>query len=606
MDVFAHVSSLVSSITGVQLGERQRVMVETRLRRRWIDLGISGAEEYLEYLAQHRESETRELVSLLTTHHSFFFRELAHFDYLEQTALPALIKAAHARSNRTVRIWSAACSRGQEVYSLAMCVRRYLSHHAPEIRFRILGTDVDSQSVAVGANGVFHWNDLKEVPLSYMGDHWARGKGEIASYAKAKPSIKESCEFRTENLLSLSRAAESERFDAIFCRNVFIYFTPEQTQLVANHLISRLEPQGLLFLGLSETLNNLKVAAASVGPSIYVRKGSPIRPAASKPAATRGPKPLRVLCVDDSPTILTLMKKILIPADGFEVVATACHGFDAAEKVKAHFPDVVTLDIHMPEQNGLDYLRMNFGPKHPPVVMVTSVPRESAELALEALRLGASDYIEKPALANLQERAEELRSKLFCAFRAGAHGTVPPLAQEIQNEFARASRLAHPEKALQVIVGHLSDRPKIEALVRSLGPGAPPTAVLLHSPPPGLETLGRDLALSCGRPVSFIDASMPAPRPGAVLLGAASPGLSLLRDRLPGFASSIWLLGETPDSALSNAARWPRAQVLVEDLGPESHRPPGLAKVAADVVPYTSFAFLAAEFFARREGRAAA
>ena len=112
--------------------------------------------------------------------------------------------------------------------------------------------------------------------------------------------------------------------------------------------------------------------------------------------------PLKVLCVDDSKIILSLLKKIFSGNDGFEVVGTAENGQEAEEFLKHNKVDVMTLDIHMPIMDGLSYLKKNYNQSHPPVVIVSSVSREDAFKAMEGLRLGASDYIEKPSLEDFR------------------------------------------------------------------------------------------------------------------------------------------------------------------------------------------------------------
>ena len=186
----------ISKITGVQLGERQESMVSSRLQRRALDLKLAGIEEYYPYFQRNITSETKALVSLLTTHHSFFFREITHFQFLAQTGLGNIIEAVRGRGDKQIWVWSAACSRGQESYSLAMFLSHHLERMAPDLSFEILGTDVDEQSVSIARNGVYHRNEIKAVPMQYLGDHWVRGSGDIADYVKARNSLKEHCRFQ--------------------------------------------------------------------------------------------------------------------------------------------------------------------------------------------------------------------------------------------------------------------------------------------------------------------------------------------------------------------------------------------------------------------------
>jgi chemotaxis protein methyltransferase CheR len=473
------VSKLVNQVAGVQLESNQN-MVHFRLSKRMLELGIHEDSEYLDHLRTHLEEETKTLVSLLTTHHTFFFREFSHFEYLEQVALPALIKQVRAQGRNEIKIWSAACSRGQEVYSMAMFMNVHLKRMAPEMTYSILGTDVDEQSVAIGANGVYRWNEIKEIPSVYLLNSWARGTGDIADFAKAKPVLKNNCRFKTSNLIELSNQGIGEKFDLIWCRNVFIYFKPEQIQSVTMKMLQSLEPHGYFFIGLSENLNHIDLPLKSVSPSVYQNKKFLDAQAPAAPASLGstsapvpgvklnwGEKKLRVLCVDDSPTVLTLLKKIFDHND-FEVVGVAKHGLEAKEQWKKLNPDLLTLDLHMPEQNGIDYLKSNYGPSHPPVVVISSVSREDTVMGLKALELGAADFIEKPSLQNLTEKAEEIRMKAKMAYRLRQEQLLPKVSLEIDRSFTKLLSLKEPQKAALMLISSFQERQVLIDLSREM------------------------------------------------------------------------------------------------------------------------------------------
>ena len=461
--VVQELSQLVSGITGVQLGERQSHMVETRLKKRMMDLGITKEEDYLSYLHSNLQTEKAALISLLTTHHTAFFREFAHFEYLEREALPQIIHALKAKNKTQIKIWSSACSTGQEVYTLSMFLKYALARLAPEMTYSILGTDVSVESIEIAKNGVYPRKETKEIPLHFLVDHWARGSGEISEFVKAKRSIKDPCSFKVVNLLDLHKSFEPEAFDLIFCRNVFIYFNSDQIRLITQELIHRLPSHGYLFLGISESLHGLNLPIKSAGPSVYTHQTAPEPSPFDKkreaqettphfkvshlPSPTFLPRPsiLRVLCVDDSPSILTLLKQVFKKENGFEIVGTAANGIEAAQKVRECKPDVLTLDIHMPEQDGISYLKTAMNPFHPPVVMVSAVSRESSDLALKALELGAADYVEKPSLTSLPERGEEMRTKLNYAFKNWKEG--PRRSNlSLDQSFSRTSRIESPSE----------------------------------------------------------------------------------------------------------------------------------------------------------------
>lgn len=413
-EVVQKISALVSNLSGIQLGERQFPMVESRLRARMTKLRISTLKDYLAHLEKDVGQESQALLSLLTTHHTFFFREFNQFEELLNRGLPTLVARARERGDRKIRIWSAAASRGQEAYSLAMFMRFHLAATAPDIDFEIWGTDIDPESLQWAKNGVYKASDLKQAPAMYINGQWVRGKGDVSEFVKARDTLKGKCRFETVNLLNPQSFLTNRTFDLIFCRNVFIYFDRDQIRSVTQTLLKHLDEQGLLFVGVTESLTDLGLPLRLLGASIYshektVRSKTPIR----APAPT-AQTPRKILCVDDSPVILTLLKKILTPDQGFEVVATAPNGEEALKILRSTKVDAITLDLHMPIMDGVAFLGQPL-PLPVPIIVVSSVNRDDLSLAQKALSLGAADYVEKPSLENIAQAGNEIRSKLKMA-----------------------------------------------------------------------------------------------------------------------------------------------------------------------------------------------
>lgn len=413
--VVLQVSKIVSEMAGIQLGEKQAPMVENRLKSRMIRLQIDSFEEYLDYLNQNKESESQALISLMTTHHTFFFREFTQFEFLLNKGLSRLVQKAKSRGDKTIRIWSAACSRGQEVYSLAMFFKFHLSHMAPDVRFEIWGTDIDPDSVKIAQNAVYKTDELRQSPAMYLEGNWSRGTGTVQHFSKAKNDLVKNCHFSTANLLSCAGFLEKKTFDLIFCRNVFIYFNPDQISEITKSFLKHLDPDGYIFLGVSETLNGLKLDVDPVGPSAYQMKGksqAASSAVAKKPEAAPAPeKIIEILSIDDSPVIHALVSKILSTDFGFKVTATAKNGKEALEILKTKKFDAITLDMHMPELDGVGFLK-EYKDRSAPIVILSSVNRDDMSIAQKALALGASDYVEKPSLENLTQAGNEIRFKI--------------------------------------------------------------------------------------------------------------------------------------------------------------------------------------------------
>ena len=480
------IADIMLQLTGVQFFDKQSGMIQSRLFKRMIELDVKEPAAYLRYLKENYGTESKILVSLLTTHHTFFFREFFHFDFLLKEGLTKVIAELRAQNQNKIRIWSAACSQGQEVYSLALFLEYHLPLIAPDISYEILGTDIDIDCIKIAKNGVYRFEQIKEIPSLYQGKHWQKGTGDIESFVRIKESIRNHCQFMTSNLFDMSLLM-GQNFHFIFCRNVFIYFNQIQISSVSKNMLNLLHPGGYLFLGLSESLNGVDIAVEQTGPSIYLKPkaDSLSKQVASKPQAQLVPPviekvpSIRVVCVDDSPIILTLLKKILTAEYGFDVVATASNGMEAREVIQKLKPDVVTLDIHMPMMTGVDYLRQFYSDVHPPVIMVSSVSREEVEYGVESLVLGATDFIEKPSLSTLQEKSEEIRTKLRCAHAFNTQNSKEDLIDLIKKFKVDFSSVGN-SGLVRVSVSGLGELQKIRTMISQMGEKFPPFIILLH------------------------------------------------------------------------------------------------------------------------------
>lgn len=416
-NILDELASLVQGITGVQLGKKQESLVRSRVAKRMREVGVHEIAGYWNFFNEHKDNELNALVSLLTTHHTFFFREYAHFELLMEQ-LPEMVARARAEGRTTLTLWSAACSYGHEPYSLAMFMETHLPTYAPDMSFKVVATDVCAESVERAKKGIYRWTELQKVPKAYLSGNWLRGTAEIQDFVKATDRLKSRIEFKVLNLMDFQKDLVNKKFDFIFCRNVFIYFTPEDVRSISAKMQKFLWPSGYLVLGLSESLGGDLEELQHRGRSSYqyMTKTSqpvsaPVKVVPATATVSRNPI-MRVLCVDDSPVVLKLLKKILSKEHGFEVVGTAMNGQEAQDFLSKNEVDLVTLDIHMPVMDGVSYLEKNFKHGHPPVVMLSSVAEEGRGPSMRCLELGASDYVEKPTLANLQEKSEEIIGKL--------------------------------------------------------------------------------------------------------------------------------------------------------------------------------------------------
>lgn len=625
--IVVEISKRIQELTGVQLGEKQFHMVESRLQKRILDLELEDLDAYAVYYRNHSQSENEFLISILTTHHTYFFRESSHFDFIEKS-LPELIAKARARPDHCLKVWSAGCSRGQEVFSLAMFLDFHLKIQAPDLKWEIWGSDVDPESVAIARNGVYRFDELKKVPNVYLGDHWAKGTGEISNFVKVKSRLRARCHFQPANLFKVGDYPKGMKFDIIFCRNVFIYFTPEQIEFVCKELLNCLDNNGLFFVGVSETLQYRKMGIEVLGPSIYRKKSSTKTIEVDRNANLKGTqvsKPklveseaqlvsapiqgalhadlnrtLKVLVVDDSPSIQAIMKQILIPANGFEIVGRAMNGREAHELCGKLKPDVMTLDIHMPIQTGLEYLEKHFGQSHPPVVIVSSASREDADTAFKGLSLGASDFVEKPSLQNMKDRGEEICSKLKLAWKTK---NLVLTRNHLDSSMAQKMESKISSEKLRIVLGRISDERKIIEIFQELKAPHPLTFVLAEGMGDLLTGWAARMSQSSAFPMKFwdCDSQKQLPREG-IYLGDSLKFFSKFSSSSKSKNLSVLVLGEASANTIATLKTLSDAQILVEDFGQtKSVEKSLLLKVATDCVPVTSFAYMSQQYFIKGE-----
>ncbi len=266
---FALFRDLVHRETGIALGPHKRVLLEARLTKRLRALQLASFSAYHEYLRRHDASgeEHRRFVNAMTTNETAFFREPAHFEHLTATWLPARRAAAEAGAPRRLRAWSAACSTGEEPYSIAMTLLDGLAG-GEKWDVRILASDIDTDVLERATAGIYPLEATSKLPHTVVHKHFHRGVGAHEGLVRVRPSVRGLVTFRRLNFLDEPWPIRAQ-FDLIFCRNVLMYFDrPTQANLVAR-LERMLTPHGLLVLGHAENLLGLASDMRRVTSTIY-------------------------------------------------------------------------------------------------------------------------------------------------------------------------------------------------------------------------------------------------------------------------------------------------------------------------------------------------
>lgn len=252
---FARLRDWLHAGTGIHLGEGKRTLVTSRLAKRLRETGAGTFTAYLRLIAADA-AERQVAVDLLTTNETYFFREPKHFDFL-QALLPTL------PAGRPVRIWSAACSTGEEPYSIAMLLDSQLRGRPWEI----LGTDISSRVLDAARSGHYRMERARGIPPELLSRYCLKGTGRHEGTMLVARGLRERVRFEHANLNA--PLPDFGDFDVIFLRNVMIYFDIETKRDVVARLVTHLRPGGHLLVGHSESLNDVSRAVQAVAPAIY-------------------------------------------------------------------------------------------------------------------------------------------------------------------------------------------------------------------------------------------------------------------------------------------------------------------------------------------------
>jgi chemotaxis protein methyltransferase CheR len=271
IDTFKDIAALAHRESGLLLVPEKMLMVQSRLRHRLRALQIDDFCTYASLVCSETgQDELRLMISALTTNVSHFFREPHHFDLLTERLLP--IFRQRMASGGRIRIWSAGCSNGQEPYSIAM----HLCRAEPALMaadFQILATDIDPQVVAFAARGTYPVGQLVVIPDRDKARFFAPAPAD-ATELTVCDEIKKLISFRELNLLK--DWPMRQPFDAIFCRNVVIYFDVETQERLWPRFNAALVREGVFFLGHSERITDVGAFGfATVGPTTYTRIDHP-------------------------------------------------------------------------------------------------------------------------------------------------------------------------------------------------------------------------------------------------------------------------------------------------------------------------------------------
>ena len=267
---YARLCSLIHTEAGINLGSEKKTMLEIRIKRRLKALDLTSYHDYCEYLFGQRgmQEEIGHLIDVVSTNKTDFFREPKHFDFFVQTTLPEWM-TVHGAAGRPFLVWSAGCSTGEEPYTLSIVLSEYARVH-PGFRFRILASDISTIVLEKAVRGVYPEEAAKTIPTELKRKYFLRSRDSSRARIRIAPELRSLIEFRRLNFMDADYEI-TEPIDAIFCRNVIIYFDRATQERILSKLCRHLVPSGYLFVGHAETLHTMKLPLAPVAPSLYKR-----------------------------------------------------------------------------------------------------------------------------------------------------------------------------------------------------------------------------------------------------------------------------------------------------------------------------------------------
>ncbi len=262
---FDQIRALAKARAGIFLSPQKRDMVYSRIARRLRALKLKTFEDYLHQL-EANEDEAQDFINALTTNLTSFFREAHHFEILAEQMLAV---AQHHKG--PIRIWSSACSTGEEAYSLAMTAIETFGSWTPPVR--ILATDVDTNVLHQAKRGIYASDRLSKMDSARIKSFFVKGKGKHVGMVKVRSQVQDLVHFNALNLLSPKWPVKGP-FDAIFCRNVMIYFDKPTQYQVLSKFKPLLTKQGLLYAGHSESFQHAADLFRLQGKTVFAPVGS--------------------------------------------------------------------------------------------------------------------------------------------------------------------------------------------------------------------------------------------------------------------------------------------------------------------------------------------
>jgi chemotaxis protein methyltransferase CheR len=265
---FKQLSEYIQANYGIKMPPEKKVMLQSRLQKRLKALKIKTFDAYITYVFSHEASdELIQMMDVVSTNKTEFYREISHFDILREKVLPTLYTQHKASS---IDVWSAGSSSGQEAYTIAIELAEFASKNIG-FDFNIIGSDISTSMLQKGATAIYKQSDIEIVPMAYKKKYFLKSKDPNKNEVRVVASLRSKAQFIRLNLVADSYNIR-KKFDIIFCRNTLIYFNRETQIKVISNLINHLKPNGFIFFGHSESIAGMNLPLVQYQPTVFTKK----------------------------------------------------------------------------------------------------------------------------------------------------------------------------------------------------------------------------------------------------------------------------------------------------------------------------------------------
>jgi len=266
-EVFARFREFIEPNLGIRLPPSKKILLESRLAKRLRTLKFATYEAYADYVfgPEGFDREIQQLIDVVTTNETDFFRESRHFDFLRERVLPEFLLK---RGLDELNVWSVAASTGQEAFTLAMTIEEFLTAHRLKTRYSILATDISEKVLTIARTAIYTDNQAAKIPNDLRRRYCMQSRDPEQKTIRFKPAIRDHVKFRKLNLMDDTYPLH-KTYHVVFCRNVFIYFDRPTQRGVLDRLMANMDDSGYLFMGHSENLGVLNAGLKSISTAIY-------------------------------------------------------------------------------------------------------------------------------------------------------------------------------------------------------------------------------------------------------------------------------------------------------------------------------------------------